>query len=270
MATGAPAGPGRGIQRGSRLTEREMRCPEVECRGRGSARSRDRLVCWALSRLLARLTGPMKWLAICRPAGLRRAMRAYFGADKDWTAYGGTSAGTRYSRLDQITPQNVRQLQVAWTFHTGDLRGPGDPVETTYEVTPLKVDQTLYLCTPHDLVFALNAETGQELWRYDPKIRQPPAQSTQHLTCRGLSYFDGDSGSGTKAGNAPSSGECGRRLFLPTVDGRLVALDAETGKTCAGFGGPEGAVDLWQNMPNITPGSYYSTSPPVIAEGSSS
>ena len=190
----------------------------------------------------------------------------YFGSDKDWTAYGGTSAGTRYSRLDQITPQNVRQLQVAWTFHTGDLRGPGDPVETTYEVTPLKVDQTLYLCTPHDLVFALNAETGQEVWRYDPKIRQPPAQSTQHLTCRGLSYFDGDGDFGTKAGNVPSSGECGRRLFLPTVDGRLIALDAETGTTCAGFG-PEGAVDLWQNMPNVTPGSYYSTSPPVIAEG---
>lgn len=192
---------------------------------------------------------------------------AYFAADKDWTAYGGTNAGTRYSRLDQITPQNVRQLQVAWTFHTGDLRGPGDPVETTYEVTPLKVDQTLYLCTPHDLVFALNAETGREVWRYDPKIRQPHAQSTQHLTCRGLSYFDEDGDSGIKAGDAPSSGECRRRLFLPTVDGRLIALDAETGKTCAGFGGPEGAADLWRNMPNVTPGSYYSTSPPVIAEG---
>ncbi len=201
------------------------------------------------------------------PRGRSAQADAYFAADKDWTAYGGTQAGTRYSRLDQITAQNVGQLQVAWTFHTGDVRGQGDPVETTYEVTPLKVDQTLYLCTPHDRVFALNAETGQEVWRYDPQIRQPPAQSTQHLTCRGLSYFDGNAASGSDARNAAPGAACGRRLFLPTVDGRLIALDAETGRPCAGFGGPDGAVDLWQNMPNVTPGSYYSTSPPVIADG---
>ena len=134
-----------------------------------------------------------------------------------------------------ITPQNVGSYKLAWTFRAVTWRSPGDPAETTYEVTPLKVDQTLYLCTPHDLVFALTAETGQQVWRYDPKIRQPPAQSTQHLTCRGLSYFDGDGDSGIKAGSTPSSGECGRRLFLPTVDGRLIAaLDAGTGKTCRG------------------------------------
>ncbi len=182
------------------------------------------------------------------------------GANNDWVAYGGTGAGNHYSTLDQITPQNVNQLQIAWEFHTGDVRRADDPAETTYEVTPLKLGDTLYLCTPHDLVFALDAETGHEKWRFDPKIRQPPVQTTQHLTCRGVSYFD--------AGDTPSTMpalDCVKRIFLPTVDARLIALDAESGKVCKSFG-IDGSVDLWQNMPNVDPGSYYSTSPPVVTK----
>jgi quinoprotein glucose dehydrogenase len=183
-----------------------------------------------------------------------------FSAGNDWTAYGGADAGTRYSSLDQITPENVKRLQVVWIFHTGDVRGKDDPAETTYEVTPLKINDTVYLCSPHDVVFALEAETGREKWRFDPKIRQPPYQSTQHLTCRGVSYFDahGEGGAGT---SAPS--DCLRRIFLATVDGRLIALNSDTGQVCPGFG-TNGSVDLWQNMPNVVPGSYYSTSPPVV------
>ncbi len=182
-----------------------------------------------------------------------------FRADKDWSAYGGGAAGTRYSILDQINTQNVRQLQVAWTFHTGDLQEEGDPVETTYEVTPLKIDDTVYICTPHDLVFALDPETGREKWRFDPKIQRPPFQNTQHLTCRGLSYFDGRE----STEEPPIVADCQRRLFLPTVDGRLIALNAKTGEICREFGAG-GSVDLWQNMPNVARGSYYSTSPPVV------
>ena len=118
-------------------------------------------------------------------------------AGKEWKAYGGTQAGQRYSTLDQITPENVGKLKVAWTFHTGDVRSKKDPVETTYEVTPLKIGSSVYLCTPHDLVFALDAETGKEKWRYDPKVGEPPAK-TQHLTCRGLSYFDGTAVNGRR------------------------------------------------------------------------
>jgi quinoprotein glucose dehydrogenase len=202
------------------------------------------------------------------PERTKDVAKAISGAGKDWVAYGGTSAGDRYSTLDQITPTNVGQLQVAWTFHTGDVRGKNDPVETTYEVTPLKVDDTLYLCTPHDLVFALDAETGQEKWRFDPQIEQPPFQDTQHLTCRGVSYHDSDRSSSASRPNTTNAvtGDCDKRLFLPTVDGRLIALSARTGKTCSGFGGPEGAVNLWQNMPNVVLGSYYSTSPPVVTD----
>ena len=188
----------------------------------------------------------------------------FAGAGKDWTAYGGTSAGDRYSTLDQLTPENVGQLRPAWEFHTGDVRREGDPAETTYEVTPLKVGETLYLCTPHDLVFALDAETGNEKWRYDPGIRPPPFQTTQHLTCRGVSYFDGGIGNATSPAESSSASECAKRIFLPTVDGRLVALGADSGKPCQDFG-TGGSVDLWRNMPNVSLGSYYSTSPPVVA-----
>jgi quinoprotein glucose dehydrogenase len=186
------------------------------------------------------------------------------GAGKDWVAYGGTYAGDRFSTLDQITPQNVTRLQQAWVFHTGDVRGKDDPIETTYEVTPLKIDDTLYFCTPHDLVFALDAETGQQKWRFDPNIRQPPFQATQHLTCRGVTYFDTGRGGEGPANSSTATG-CAKRIFLPTVDGRLIALSAENGTPCRDFGA-DGSVDLWRNMPNVSLGSYYSTSPPVMAK----
>jgi quinoprotein glucose dehydrogenase len=186
-------------------------------------------------------------------------------SDGDWTAYGRTNLGQRYSPLDQITPQNIGSLDVAWTFHTGDVRGESDPEETTYEVTPLKVGDTIYLCTPHNLVFALDAETGTKKWSYDPHIVQPPATDTQHLTCRGVSYDAGErSGPASPNAGGAASPDCAQRIFLPTVDARLIALSATTGAVCPGFGGDDGTVDLWANMPNVSAGSYYSTSPPLV------
>jgi quinoprotein glucose dehydrogenase len=178
-------------------------------------------------------------------------------ADGEWLAYGRTSYGDRYSPLAQITPNNVGNLEVAWAYHTGDIRGPSDPVESTYEVTPLKIGSTVYVCTPNDLVIALDAETGVEKWRFDAQIKQPPRNDTQHLTCRGVSYYGG-------AERTTPSSDCVERLFLPTVDARLIVLSAATGKPCPGFGGQSGTVDLWANMPNVKSGSYYSTSPPVV------
>lgn len=105
----------------------------------------------------------------------------------EWHAYGRTGEGQRYSPLSQITPANVDQLKLAWEFNTGDLRGrPGDPEETTFEVTPLKIGNRLFLCTPHQSVIALDATSGKQLWRFDPQIAGDLA--LQHLTCRGLSY----------------------------------------------------------------------------------
>ncbi|SMF76128.1 quinoprotein glucose dehydrogenase [Tistlia consotensis] len=177
-------------------------------------------------------------------------------APGDWPDYGRTAGGSRYSPLDQITPANVAELQKAWEYHTGDLRGPGDPVETTYEVTPIEIDDTLYLCTPHDIAIALDPVTGKERWRFDPKIEKNGDR--QHQTCRGVSYWRSP---GVAEGQA-----CRDRIFLPTSDARLIALDAASGQPCPGFG-EGGTVNLWAHMPNEQAGFYYSTSPPVVAEG---
>ncbi len=182
----------------------------------------------------------------------------------EWHAYGRTGFGQRYSPLAEIDAGNVSQLQVAWRFETGDIRGQsGDPVETTYEVTPLKIGDRLFLCTPHQDVIALNATTGAQIWRYSPQLE--PELALQHLTCRGLSYQpprppEGDD----TTGHSPAT--CAAKLFMPTADGRLVALDPGTGALCTGFGAG-GQVDLWDGMPNKRPGAYYSTSP-VVATSS--
>jgi quinoprotein glucose dehydrogenase len=178
----------------------------------------------------------------------------------EWHAYGRTAAGQRYSPLVQIQPDNVAQLRPAWTYRTGDLRGrPGDPDETTFEVTPLKIGNRLYLCTPHQSVIALDATTGREVWRRDLGMR--PSLALQHLTCRGLSYHRASA-----AAPAGQPGPCTERLFMPTADGRLVALDAATGTGCTAFGNGRGEIDLWAHMPNVKPGAYYSTSPVVVTE----
>ena len=103
------------------------------------------------------------------------------------TIYGRTPHGQRYSPLDQITTDNVATLQPAWTYQTGDVKRPDDVGETTYQVTPLKIGDTLYLCTPHNFAIALDATTGKEKWRFDPKIKLD--QDRQHQTCRGVSYY---------------------------------------------------------------------------------
>jgi len=177
--------------------------------------------------------------------------------DGEWQAYGRTGYGQRYSPLTGITPENADKLQVAWSYETGDLRGqPGDPKETTFEVTPLKIGNRLFLCSPHQHVIALDATTGKEVWRRDLQI-DPKQLALQHLTCRGLSYRPAP-----QAAN-PTAGACAAKLYMPTADGRLVALNPEDGSICTGFG-ENGQVNLWANMPNVQPGAYYSTSPPVV------
>ena len=202
----------------------------------------------------------------------------------DWHAYGRTEYGQRSSPLTQITPQNVSQLEVAWTYHTGDLPGPTDPPETTFEVTPLKIGDRLFFCTPHQSVIALDATSGKEIWRYNPKILDKLA--LQHLTCRGLSYQSNVVGTPeaaplfkpepavvdpslasmpVAAADVARVEDCSTKLFMPTADGRLIALNPENGAVCRNFGDGSGQINLWANMPNVRPGAYYSTSPVVVA-----
>ncbi|WP_418230246.1 glucose/quinate/shikimate family membrane-bound PQQ-dependent dehydrogenase [Buttiauxella izardii] len=179
--------------------------------------------------------------------------------DADWPAYGRNQEGQRYSPLKQITDKNVGELKEAWTFQTGDVKRPTDPGEITNEVTPIKIRDTLYLCTAHQQLFALDAATGKQKWKFDPRLDTNP--SFQHVTCRGVSYHE------ATADNASPDvvSDCPRRILLPVNDGRLFAINADNGKLCESFAN-KGILNLQTNMPVTTPGMYEPTSPPIITD----
>ncbi|WP_228114208.1 membrane-bound PQQ-dependent dehydrogenase, glucose/quinate/shikimate family [Stenotrophomonas sp. MYb238] len=174
----------------------------------------------------------------------------------EWHAYGRSDYGQRYSPLAQITPANIGRLQPAWQMRTGDMRLPQDVGETTYEATPLKIGDTLYLCTPHSWALALDADTGAVRWRFDPGAGMEPQR--QHQSCRGLSWFADPA--------AANGGACATRVFLASADAKLHALDAASGRHCEDFA-DHGVLDLTHNMPFKQAGYYYSTSPPLVAAG---
>lgn len=185
-------------------------------------------------------------------------------APGDWTDYGRTPEGTRYSPLTQINNSNVKNLKEAWTFRTGDFKTANDSGETTNQVTPLKVNNTLYFCTAHQFLIALDPATGKQKWRFDPKLKSD--KTFQHLTCRGVSYHDDANVSKNAASlqaRQTKSALCPRKIILPVNDGRLVAVNADTGQRCSDFG-TNGEVNLQQDMPYPYPGGYNPTSPPVV------
>lgn len=173
--------------------------------------------------------------------------------DGEWHQYGRTPYGQRYSPLDQINVENVGSLQEVWRYQTGDVKRPDDVGETTYQVTPLKIGNALYLCTPHNLAIALDAATGKQIWKYDANSGMNPDR--QHQTCRGVSYYrDQAAAAGTP---------CAERVYLPTADARLIALDAKNGEVCTSFA-EGGTLHLEKGMKYNPAGYYYSTSPPAI------
>ena len=168
----------------------------------------------------------------------------------DWPSYGNDAGGMRYSALDQIARGNVSRLKVAWEYHTGALATEsGLNRKAAFEATPILVDGTLYLSTPFDQVIALDAATGKERWKYDPAVDR--SHNYSEVTSRGVSMWR-DSKSGK------------RRIFLGTIDARLIALDAETGKPCVDFG-DGGQVDLTRDVMLRDRGDYQVTSPATIA-----
>jgi quinoprotein glucose dehydrogenase len=181
--------------------------------------------------------------------------------DVGWPAYGGDPGGSRYSPLTQISPANVRRLQVAWVFRTGELgRGVTDWSRSAFEATPILYDGTLYFTAPGTNVVAVDAATGRLRWRHDSHNDND------------LHYSDGVSRGVSLWVDAskPAGAECRARIYAATLDGRLLALDAATGNACGDFG-EHGAVDLLQGVRHTEDAKsgwrdYLVTSPPAVVD----
>jgi len=187
------------------------------------------------------------------PDAVTKTAAASTVPDGEWHQYGRTPLGQRWSPLDQITPANVAGLKEAWRFQTGDIKQKDDVGETTYQVTPLKIGNRLFLCTPHNWAIALNATTGKQIWKYDPNAGLN--KDRQHQTCRGVTFY--------KDPAAAAGAPCAERVYLPTSDARLIALDADKGTVCESFA-DKGMLHLETGMLHKPAGYYYSTSPPVV------
>src|SRR5687767_12713774 len=156
---------------------------------------------------------------------------------RDWPVTGGSAANTRYSELRQIDRHNVAQLRVAWTFHSGDRKGE-------IQVTPIVIDGVLYATTPALNVVALRADSGTQLWRFDPFAGR---ERTLHAN-RGVAYW--------AEGND-------RRIFF-SAGRRLYALDAASGRPIASFGDC-GFVDLAKGLSREIGNEYVvATTPGVV------
>jgi quinoprotein glucose dehydrogenase len=173
---------------------------------------------------------------------------------RDWPAFGGSEGGSRYAPSAQITSANVGKLERAWTYRTGDIVGPQPGTGfRAFEVTPIKIGDLLYVCTPHNIVIAIDADSGRERWRFDPHVN---TEGARLLVCRGVAHFQAPAG--TKV--------CPSRILMATLDARMIALDALTGRPCKDFGS-NGEISLLHQMGQTSRGLYYVTSPPAIVSG---
>jgi quinoprotein glucose dehydrogenase len=182
------------------------------------------------------------------------------GPSSGWPEYGGDKGGLRYVAANQITRDNVGDLEVAWTYHSGDFSDGSDgSARTSFNVTPILVDDTLVFCTPMNRVIGIDAETGAERWAYDPVQQQTRLPDPHTRVCRGVVYWEEPQ---ENARTRP----CGRRIFTATIDAQLIGIDALTGQACAGFG-KGGRVPLREGIGDAELWEYYSTSPPVVVNG---
>lgn len=189
------------------------------------------------------------------------------GTPTEWAAWGSDQGGQRFTPAAQITPANVSGLEIAWTYQSGAKPREGGAQALAFEVTPLKIGNKLYGCTPHNVLFALDAVTGKEIWRHDP---QTDDQGVAFANCRGIAYADLSARGMIKpapaAVTAPGSAApaCVRRLYTGTIDARLLAVDADTGRPCTDFG-TNGAIDMRRNIVPHYKAYYYYTAAPTVS-----
>jgi quinoprotein glucose dehydrogenase len=174
-----------------------------------------------------------------------------------WYTFAGQLNAQKYATADQITPDNVGKLKTAWEFHSGDVsdgKNPNGPKASDWGATPLFVNDTLYVSTVFDRIFALEPDTGKVKWSFDTKTKLvDPTQG--ELKNRGLSYWQAVS---------PAAGQtCQKIVYLGTMDGKLFAVDADSGQPCPGFG-QNGVLDInqWNTVNNKWPLSILQ--PPTV------
>lgn len=242
---------------------------------------------WSQVGSLAAVTGGLFAAACLDPGDSPRAgdLGGPGGDDSEWPHYAHDPGGTKYSPLSQIDRDNVSTLEVAWTaragdfppemfeaqVHGGDESIPDDPraggncsachgTEVKFETTPLMRNRTLLLSTPANRVLALDPTDGTRRWAFDPQVDLERG-SSEGLISRGVAAWNDPEASG---------GPCSRRVYVATIDARLIALDAQTGDPCAGFA-EGGTVDLSQgvglNGRPVDVGDYLVTSPPTVVNG---
>lgn len=169
----------------------------------------------------------------------------------DWPSYGNNLGGSRYSPIDQINRDNVSELEVAWMYRTN--------AGGSFKATPLQIGDLLYVCTGGNRVIALDANSGELRWQFDPLIDPEHLEFARYFTtgCRGVSYFE-----------APEEyeGECQERILTATTDARLIAIDALSGARCSQFG-EQGEINLTIGMGNDPLIFNFQTSPPGIVRG---
>ncbi len=169
--------------------------------------------------------------------------------ESEWPAYGRDGGGSRYSPLTEINRDNVKNLKIVWTYRTGAMEVKGRSAHNAaFESTPIFVDGTLYLSTPFNRVIALDPIKGTERWSFDPKVDMSRGYS--EVSSRGVSSW-------------ADSRSRKRRIYVATIDARLIALDATTGELCKGFG-EEGQIDLTRDVRLVDRGDYQVTSPPAV------
>ena len=174
--------------------------------------------------------------------------------DTPWPTYGGDPGGQRYTTATQINRANVAQLTPAWTFHTGALKtGRTGIKNASFEATPILFQGTLYVTSPYDEIFAIDPATGTQRWKYDPQLYRN--LNAGILTSRGVAAWASSTA-------APSS-TCAARIFVATLDSRLIAVDASTGKPCVDFG-DGGSIDLSKDVNFADDAPFYNSSPPTV------
>ena len=177
----------------------------------------------------------------------------------DWPAYGRDAGGSRFSPLAQINRGNVAQLKTAWTYRTGaEEVKAASARNAAFESTPILVDGALFLTTPYSRVIALDPASGAEKWTFDPQV--PLDRRYSEMTSRGVSAWP------AATDKRPTASKAERRIFVATLDARLIALDAATGKPISSFG-ENGVVDLKRDVRLGTYNGYQNyqvTSPPAI------